>query len=430
MAVIEELLRVFSSYTFLLLAFALVYSFGFDKRRYFFARLAVIPFYIIIFSDNYIARKLHISDFIMGAYGAIPYVNMHYIITAVICTLMLALFYREKALYLIFIVIIAYISEHMCSHIKQLAAWAIQGHETTLPPSSMVVEIVFAAVLAVIIKLLLKKYLDSGMIPRRKLIIAFMLVVIIALMGISSYVYSHVLFSVVTNLYEVLIAVLLFFLLFSIFGYSRKEHDEIVVKRLLDEQVSQSEQFNKNYEFVNMKFHDLKKQVRGLEEVMGKSGALEEIKSAIALHETNLDTGNPTLNIIISEYALTCRRLDIEFYCMAEGEAVNFLEEEDIYGIFHNALSNAVEAAEKCGKGERYVSVKVQRAGGSVRIVFENSTSAAPDVRDGELVTTKSNKAGHGFGMKSIKYILQKHSGNMTFSFEGGVFRLNILFMS
>ena len=327
MAVIEEILIILSSYTCLLMAFALTYSFGFERRRYFGIRLLAVPLFILIFTNNFITEKLHITEFFWYIYGLVQYVNMHYIVTAILCVLILFFLFREKLIKLIFIVIIAYISEHLCSHIKQLVAWIMQGHETTLPPYSMLTEILFAIVLAVVIKLLLKKYLDVGMLPRRKLIIAFMLVVIIALMGISSYVYSHVMFSVVTNLYEILIAILLFFLLFSIFSYSSKEHDEIVAKRLLDEQIEQTTRFNDNYEFINMKFHDLKKQVRGLEEVMGKSDELEGIKNSIAVHETNLDTGNPSLNIVIREYAITCRRKGIEYYCMADGASLSFLQE-------------------------------------------------------------------------------------------------------
>ncbi len=73
--------------------------------------------------------------------------------------------------------------------------------------------------------------------------------------------------------------------------------------------------------------------------------------------------------------------------------------------------------------------MKVQRSAGGVRINFENSFMGTTDL-SGELPpTTKQNKVGHGFGMKSIKYILKKYGANMTVSGEDGVFKLNILFM-
>lgn len=430
MELFRSIFGVLSSFNCLLLVFAVIYCWGFERRKLFWLRLLVVPVYILFTTYNAVTSALRITEVISWIYGIIPYINSFYIINSVLCVFILKFLFKETYLNLIFIIIIAYISEHICSHVKQLSAWIIQGNETTLPLSSMVVEIVFAAMAAVVIKLQLKKYFDKGLIPHRKLQIVFMLVAIIAVMGISSYVYSHVLFSVVTNLYEIAISVLLFFLLFSIFGYSNKEHTEIIVKQLLDEQLKQSVQFNENYEFINMKFHDLKKQVIGLEEVMGKSTELEEIKSSIALHETNLDTGNAPLNIIIREYALVCRRKGIQFYCIIDGPAIAFLGEEDIYGLFHNALSNAVEAVVKCPQSERYISVKVSRSGGAVRVNFENTFAGSINMSSGVPQTEKQDKASHGFGMKSIKYILKKHGGNMTVSAENGVFQLNILFLT
>lgn len=430
MATLTEIFGALSSFNCLLIVFAVIYCWGFERRRLFWLRLVIVPVYVLFTTYNTVTVALHITDAISWIYGAIPYLNTFYILNSVLCVFILKFLFKESFLNLIFIIIIAYISEHICSHVKQLSAWIIQGNETTLPLSSMIVEMVFAAIVAAVIKLLLKRYFDKGLIPHRKLQIVFMLVAIIAVMGISSYVYSHVLFSVVTNLYEIVVSVLLFFLLFSIFGYSGKEHNEIVVKQLLDEQLKQSVQFNENYEFINMKFHDLKKQVRGIEEVMGTSPELEEIKSSIALHETNLDTGNPSLNIIIREYALVCRRMGIQYYCMADGAAISFLGEEDIYGLFHNALSNAAEAAAACPPGERYISVKVSGSGGIVRVNFENSFTGSVKMSGGVPQTGKKDRASHGFGMKSINYILKKHGGNMTVSAEDGVFKLNILFLT
>lgn len=430
MKIIEDIFGVITSFTCLMAVFSVVYCWGFERRKYFWLRLVLIPIYALFTTYNYVTFNLRITEAISWLYGIIPYINTFYILNAVLCVFILRFLFRENYLNLIFIVIIAYISEHMCSHVKQLSAWFIQGHETTLPLSSMITEVIFAILLAVVIKLLLKKYLDRGLIPRRKIQIIFMVVAIVALMGVSSYVYSHVLFSIVTNMYEILIAVLLFFLLFSIFGYSGKEHNEIVVKQLLDEQIKQTNSFNENYEFINMKFHDLKKQVRGLEEVMGETPEIHNIKTSIAVHETNLDTGNPSLNIVIREYAITCRRKNIQYYCMADGSALSFLCEEDIYGIFHNALSNAVEAAEKCDPGERYVSVTVRKHDEMVRITVENSFCGQVKFADGLPATTKQDKVGHGFGVKSIKYILKKYGGNMTISAEDGVYRLRILFMN
>ena len=246
MEALRQILSVLVSYPALLILFSLVYAWGFERRRLFWLRLAVVPVYILLSTYNFITFRLHIIDVISWMYGVIPYINTFYIVNAALCVFILKFLFKEKYSDLLFIVIIAYISEHISSHVKQLFAWIVQGHEVTLPPSSMAAELIFAAALAVVIKFLLKKYFDRGLIPRRRLQIAFTLTAIIPAMGISSYIYSHELFSIESNLYEILVSLLLFFFLFSIFGYSDKEHTETVVKQLLDEQLKQTNRFNEN----------------------------------------------------------------------------------------------------------------------------------------------------------------------------------------
>lgn len=245
MEAMRQILSVLVSYPALLILFSLVYAWGFERRKLFWVRLLVVPAYILLSTYNFITFRLHIID-VIRMYGVIPYINTFYIVNAALCVFILKFLFKEKYSDLLFIVIIAFISEHISSHVKQLFAWIVQGHEITLPPSSMAAELIFAAALAAVIKFLLKKYFDRGLIPRRRLQIAFTLTAIIAAMGISSYIYSHELFSIESNLYEILVSLLLFFFLFSIFGYSDKEHTETVVKQLLDEQLKQTNRFNEN----------------------------------------------------------------------------------------------------------------------------------------------------------------------------------------
>lgn len=246
MEALRQILSVLVSYPALLILFSLVYAWGFERRRLFWLRLAVVPVYILLSTYNFITFRLHIIDVIIWIYDVIPYINTFYIINAALCVFILKFLFKEKYRDLLFIVIIAYISEHISSHVKQLSAWIIQGNQIEMPPASMTIELIFAVIVAVIVKILLKKNFDSGIVPRRRLQLAFMLTVIIAAMGISSYIYSHELFSIESNLYEILVSLLLFFFLFSIFGYSDKEHTETVVKQLLDEQLKQTNRFNEN----------------------------------------------------------------------------------------------------------------------------------------------------------------------------------------
>ena len=44
-------------------------------------------------------------------------------------------------------------------------------------------------------------------------------------------------------------------------------------------------------------------------------------------------------------------------------------------------------------------------------------------------ITNNPDKNYHGFGMKSIAYIVDKYAGNLSIAVEDNVFNLNILFL-
>ena len=46
---------------------------------------------------------------------------------------------------------------------------------------------------------------------------------------------------------------------------------------------------------------------------------------------------------------------------------------------------------------------------------------------DGLPLTTKADKNYHGFGVKSMKYLVEKYGGDMFVEADDGIFKLNIL---
>lgn len=73
MEALRQILSVLVSYPALLILFSLVYAWGFERRRLFWLRLAVVPVYILLSTYNFITFRLHIIDVIIWIYDVIPY---------------------------------------------------------------------------------------------------------------------------------------------------------------------------------------------------------------------------------------------------------------------------------------------------------------------------------------------------------------------
>ncbi len=59
----------------------------------------------------------------------------------------------------------------------------------------------------------------------------------------------------------------------------------------------------------------------------------------------------------------------------------------------------------------------------------ENWFGGSLERKDGEIVTTKSDKQNHGYGLKSMAAIARKYGGSMKVKTEDNLFQVNILLM-
>ena len=96
--------------------------------------------------------------------------------------------------------------------------------------------------------------------------------------------------------------------------------------------------------------------------------------------------------------------------------------------LFGNALDNAIESimGEEDEK-KRIISFKVLSRGQILSIHFENCIRHKLEFQDGLPVTNKEDKKYHGFGMLSIRHIVEKYGGTLEISSGENLYQMNIL---
>ena len=219
---------------------------------------------------------------------------------------------------------------------------------------------------------------------------------------------------------------------FGLIYTRRLESDLMFTRRILQEEKEQYRFTKENIDMINMKCHDMKHQLYAIRNA-GKvdSEALRDIEKTISLYDSSVKTGNSVLDLILTEKNLYCFRQNIVLSCMADGKCLDFMQDSDIYSLFGNALDNALEAVVKLEDSEqRVIGVKVEKVRDMVTIHICNFYGE--DIRfnqdTGLPETSKSNKDIHGYGMKSIRYIVDKYGGSLSVSASEGIFKLDILF--
>ena len=139
-------------------------------------------------------------------------------------------------------------------------------------------------------------------------------------------------------------------------------------------------------------------------------------------------TGCEPLDLLLGQKALLCEKKGIRFDCAADGKALDFLKPADIYSLLGNALDNAIEAAGQVADPERRcIHLRAARQGNMVSVCVENLYDGSVTFENGLPQTSKADKRYHGFGMKSIRMIVEKYQGALDVQARDGAFVLSIL---
>ena len=101
----------------------------------------------------------------------------------------------------------------------------------------------------------------------------------------------------------------------------------------------------------------------------------------------------------------------------------------DLYTIFGNAMDNAIECVKNLPKQEkRQIDVLIHRQHQFLIVQIMNPVEEELEFEDNLPVTTKHDKAYHGYGLRSIKNSVKKYNGVFQVKIKDGCFCLKILF--
>ena len=225
------------------------------------------------------------------------------------------------------------------------------------------------------------------------------------------------------SLFDEVTAVLLFFLLCEILERSDAEWDNAVLQQMMRQQRQQMELSKETVELINIKCHDIRKQLYTLGSRV-PAEELDELKKAVDIYDSTVKTGSETLDVLLAERSIVCKGRGIQLDYIADGAKLGFLKPGEIYSLFGNALDNAIEAVTPLEPERRYIGLQVRAERGMLLIRMENCMDETPRFVDGLPQTTKGDARWHGFGVKSIRRIVEQHGGTVTMQAGDGMFRL------
>lgn len=243
---------------------------------------------------------------------------------------------------------------------------------------------------------------------------------------------SPLLRNVLCKIYAIFCCALSMFIAFSLSRQNRILHENEMMESMLHSLREQQKLSRENINIINIKCHDLKYRISRISKIENSEDQkeyIESIRNAVAIYDNIYQTGNDALDLVLTEKSLLCDEYNIKLSSMIDGSALNFMHTTDVYALFGNLLDNAIESVMKeADEEKRIISIQMSRKSQGYHIHMDNYCNEAIVFEEGLPVTTKEDKAYHGFGVRSIKYIVDKYKGDMLMSAGGQRFRVDILF--
>ena len=203
------------------------------------------------------------------------------------------------------------------------------------------------------------------------------------------------------------------------------------IHAMLKAQYDKYRNYQTTFDLINMKYHDLKHQIAGLRANMSDEERMKWIDSLeqeLDSYSPELETGNSVLDTLIAGKMMSCRANKIKITCVANGNLLDFMHVADICTIFGNALDNAIESVSLIEDPEkRLIHITVAPKKNFILIQVTNYCENSITLNNGYPVTTKADKSNHGFGIKSIKYTIEKYNGTLNFALKDNWFELKML---
>lgn len=270
-----------------------------------------------------------------------------------------------------------------------------------------------------------EKYKNNN---RDKVILVFVVVLVFICLSrlANDDPYRSELAKIAEPLYAMICSVFIIVAEFNMVQNDIISQELLDMKMLLSREREQYLMTKENIEIINEKCHDLKHQISILRK--DKSDRyISEIEEAVMIYDSTVKTGSAVLDILITEKKLQCKSKNIKLTTVVNGKILEFMDETELYSLFGNALSNAIESVSAIpDEGMRHIALTVKQVGHMCSIHIENPYEGELVFSDGLPETTK-DKNWHGFGMKSMNRIVTSYGGVMTATADGGIFKLDIL---
>ena len=233
------------------------------------------------------------------------------------------------------------------------------------------------------------------------------------------------LYTVCLNTFFVLCAALIV-IRTNILSESKYRQEAKVMNQVIASEEAQYNSLKTNIEVINMKAHDIKHQLEKYQDKLTED-EINHLRKSVEAYDMQMKTGNQVLDTVLYSTSLRANKEKVRFTCLADGQSLNGFDDATLYYLFSNILDNAFEALKNItDPDKRVISLNVSEEQNKIHIEECNFFQGERKIEGGLIPTSKEDKTHHGYGLKSIRFLVNENKGAVSLETKGDMFFLRI----
>lgn len=214
--------------------------------------------------------------------------------------------------------------------------------------------------------------------------------------------------------------------------YQEIKNENIILDTIQNNLQSQNDRLEAFYNQRNQQIHDIKHVMGYLRNCL-ENGKTEEALTQVCDFTNDLSkmerkvwTGFSYLDFVLNYKKLEMDENEIDFELEVDLYEIP-LKDAELGIILGNLLDNAIEATRKCEPDRRKIFLRVCNPNEMFLLCLRNSSAKMPVIVDNRFITTKEDRYAHGLGVESVKRIVERYNGNISFQYDDEHFEVDIL---
>lgn len=149
----------------------------------------------------------------------------------------------------------------------------------------------------------------------------------------------------------------------------------------------------------------------------------EDLRTPVRQISQTVWTRDKALDYLISSKMALAEQEQIKTKVNIEYPHNTNIRSVDLTTILGNLLDNALEAAKAAPESLRFLNLTIRRINAMLIIKVENGYGNTPMQENGKLLTSKKDKAFHGWGLKSVQTAADRYDGTIRTDYKDHVFQ-------